>query len=193
VPIKLAVIRETWGVSIDQPEPTLLVMKRSCAGGGFWSAISGKKSGGFEVTIRLPPSGRMVGELTVTGRLFGTPDRDFAQKANDLIPKLIADVQRELKNVEDRRKYPRVAAGFAVTFYPIHSDGGIDVPIYARCRDVSIGGLCAATDAPLPTKYFYATFDAVGITAGQAILVRTMRVQTANRECLIGGHYRADL
>jgi hypothetical protein len=86
-----------------------------------------------------------------------------------------------------------VAAGFAATLYPIHSHGGIDVPIPGRCRDVSIGGLCFATDAPPPTKYVYAAFDAIGMTAGQAILVRILRTQTANRECLCGGQYRIDL
>lgn len=191
VPLKLAVIREQWVVTVEQPEPNRLVLKRAC-GGGLWGALSGKK-GGFEVTIQLPNPGRLVGEITIVGKLYGVPDREFTKQAMDLLPQLIVQIRRELKNVDDRRKHPRVAAGFGVTLYPIHSDGGIDLPIHARCRDVSIGGLCVATDVPLPTKYAYATFDGVGPTSGQAILVRFLRTQAVNRECLSGGQYRTDL
>lgn len=190
-PLKLAVLRDLWGLTVEQPEPTLLVLRKACRG-GLWSSISGKKAG-FEVVIRLPPPGRAVGEVSVTSRLFGTPDADFARQAADAIPRLIADVRRELKNVEDRRKHPRVACTLAVTLYPIHSHGGIDLPIHARCRDVSLGGVCVATDSPLPTKYCFATFDGVGMIAGQAILVRFLRTQAVNRECISGGQYRTDL
>jgi serine/threonine protein kinase len=193
VPLKLAVIREHWGVSIDQPEPGRINLRRSCGGGGFWGSLSGKKSSGFEVVIRMANAGRTVGEIVVTGALYGTPDRDFSQQSMDLIPQLIAQVRRELKNVDDRRRHPRIAAKFMVTLYPIHSAGGIDVPIHARCRDVSLGGLCVATESPLPTKYAYAAFDGIGMTAGQAILVKFLRSQAANRECQSGGQYRADL
>jgi hypothetical protein len=194
LPMKIGVIRETWGLTVEQPESGRLVLRYSCAvGGGLWGAISRKKPTGFEITIRFPPPGRMVGELTVTGQVFGTPDSDFLAKAQTAIPDLIMEIRRELKNVEDRRKHPRVAAGFAVTLYPIHSDGGIDVPLHCRCRDVSLGGLCLATDAPPPTKYHFAAFDEVELTSGQAILVRLVRTQAANRECVCGAQYRTDL
>jgi hypothetical protein len=191
VPLKLRVVCDLWGLAVEQPEPTRLVLRKLCQT-GFWGSLSGKKSG-FEVEIRLPPPGRQVGEVVVSGAVFGTPDPNFARQAADAIPRLLVDVRRELKNVDDRRKHPRVAADFAVTLYPIHSDGGIDVPVHARCRDVSLGGLCLATDAPLPTKYSYAAFDGIGAVAGQAILVRFLRTQAVNRECVSGGQYRADL
>ena len=191
VPIKLAVVRETWGVTIEQPEPTRLVLRRAVAG-GMWSSFSGKKAG-LEILIRLAQPGRVVGEVTVSGRVFGTPDREFLRQAQDAIPQIIADVRRELRNVDDRRKHPRFGSDAVVTLYPIHGDGGIDTPIFARCHDVSVGGLCLATDAPPPTKYVYATFDGISETAGQAILVRVVRVQTSHRECICGGQYRIDL
>lgn len=191
VPIKLAVIREAWNVTVEQADPTRIVLRRA-AGGGFWTSLSGKKAG-FEVVIRLPAPGKVVGEVTITGGLYGAPDREFARLAQEAIPNLIADVRRELRNVEDRRKHPRVAATFGATLYPIHGDGGIEAPVHARCRDVSLGGVCVATDAPLPTKYLFAAFDGVGPTAGQAILIRVVRVQTVNRECLSGGFFRGDL
>jgi hypothetical protein len=58
---------------------------------------------------------------------------------------------------------------------------------------VSLGGLCVATDGPLPTRYCYAAFDGVGPVAGQAILVRFLRTQAVNRRCVSGGQFRTDL
>lgn len=191
VPLKLSVVQERWGVTIEQPEPTRLVLKKLCAG-GFWGSFSSKKSG-LEVTIQLPQAGRVIGEIAVTGALFGTPDREFTRQSMDYIPQIITQIRRELKNVEDRRRHPRFAAKLAVTLYPIHSDGGIDVAMHARCRDVSLGGLCVVTDTPAPTKYAYAAFDGIGPIASQAILVRFLRTQPVNRECHCGGQYRMDL
>ena len=189
VPIKMGVIREQWGLTIEQPEPTRFILRRTTGGGGWFS---GKKSG-VEVQIRLPNLVRTVGEIALAGGLFGSPDRGMARQAMDLIPKLMAHIRRELKNVDDRRRHARAVVRFQVTLYPIHSDGGIDVPIFARGRDVSVGGLCVVTDAPLPTKYAYAAFDGIGPTGGQAILVRFLRSQPVNRECVSGGQYRIDL
>jgi serine/threonine protein kinase len=193
LPMKIGVLRETWGLALEQPEPNRLVLRYMCAGGGLWGAISGKKPSGFAISIGFPPPGRMVGELTVTGRIFGSPDGDFLNKAHTAIPDLIMEIRRELKNVEDRRKHPRVGAGFAITLYPIHSDGGIDVPLQAMCRDVSLGGLCFTTDVPPPTKYHFAVFDEIELTTGQAILIRLVRSQAVNRECVCGAQYRTDL
>lgn len=191
VPVKLGVIRETWGVTIEQPEPNRIVLRRACAA-GFWGSWSGKK-GGLEIVVRLPPPGKVVGEIAVAGGLYGTPDREFARQSQDAIPKLIADVRHQLRNVEDRRKHPRVAAGFGATLYAIHGDGGIDAAVPGRCRDVSLGGVCVATDAPPATKYVYVTFDGIAAIAGQAILLRWVRVQAVNRECHCGGYFRTDL
>jgi len=191
VPVKLGVICDQWGVTVEQPEATRIILKKNC-GGGFWGALSGRKSG-FEIVIRLPPPGRSVGEILVTGALFGSPDANFARHATDAIPRLIVEIRRELMNVEDRRKHPRVKADYTPTLYPIHSDGGIDRPILARCRDVSVGGLCVATASPLPTKYAFVAFDGIESLAGQAILVRFLRSQVVNREYISGGQYRMDL
>jgi serine/threonine protein kinase len=193
VPIKLAALGEHWGVSVEQPEPTRLVVRRTVAAGGFWKAVSRKKDSGYEVTIQLSTSNRAIGEVTVTGGLFGSPPRDFIAQAQDVVPKLIAEVRSELKNVEDRRKYPRIPANFPVAVYAIHSDGGIDPPVLGYCRDVSAGGLCVVLAAPPATKYFYAAFNEVAETAGHAILVRTVRVQTTTTECVCGAIYRTDL
>jgi serine/threonine protein kinase len=187
VPLKLIVLHETWGVSVDQPEPTRLVLRKT-HGGGFFSG----RKGGIEVVVSLPQSGGL-GEVTVTGTLFGSPPADLARQAPDLIPRMLAEIRSQLGNVEDRRKHPRVAADFAATLYPIHSAGGIDEPLHGRVRDVSQGGLCVVTDAPLPTKYAYCAFDDVEAVAGFAILTRFLRSHVVGRECVLGGQYRVNL
>jgi hypothetical protein len=192
IAIKLAAVCETWGTTVEHPEPTRIVLRRAvAAGGGFWGFS--KKKAGFEVTIKLPPPGKVVGEFVITGGLFGDPDRETTRQALDALPRLVMEVRNELKNVEDRRKHPRVAANLGVTVYPIHSEGGIDAAIKGRCKDVSVGGVCVSLDASVPTKYFYVTFDGVEDTDGQAILVRMLRSQAAGREIVCAGHFRTDL
>ncbi len=189
VPLKLAVVRERWGVSLEQPEAGLVVMRRTAGGGGFFS---GKKFG-FEARIVLPPVGRAVGEMTATAQLFGTPDLKFARDSMDLMPKLLVDIRTQLANVQDRRRSPRVEYGSPITIYPVHSDGGIDTAVQGRCRDVSLGGLGFTTAAKLPTKYAYITFPGVTATVGQALLARLIRTQSSMRESAYGAEYRTDL
>lgn len=188
VPLKLAVLRESWGVTIE-PEGGRLVLRRTMGGGGLF----GGKKFGFEVTVTLPPSGRPVGEITATAHLFGTPDQKFARDSERVLPELLGDIRGQLANVQDRRRAPRIAWGSALTVYPLHSDGGVDPEVPARCRDVSLGGLGFVTAAPLPTKYVYVAFPNVPAAAGQAILVRLTRVQNLGREHAYGSQYRTDL
>jgi hypothetical protein len=86
-----------------------------------------------------------------------------------------------------------VACGLALSLYPVHSDGGIDDAIPARCRDVSLGGIGFSVAHSLPTKYVYAVFPNVGATAGSAILLRLVRVQSVGTERQYGAQYRCDL
>ena len=134
-----------------------------------------------------------IGEITLNGHLFGTPTGDFARQAPEFTPRFMAAIRSQLANIEDRRKHPRVAADFAVTLYPIHSAGGVDTPIPGRVRDVSIGGICVATGAPLQTKYAYAVFEEYADAAPFAILVRFLRSHSTGREYVLGGQFRVDL
>lgn len=189
VPLKLAVLRDGWGVSIEQPDPGRLVLRRTAGGGGLF----GGKKFGLEVTVALPPAGRPVGQITAAAQLFGTPDRKFERDAQVLLPNLLEDIRGQLGNVQDRRKSPRLASGATVTVYPLHNDGGVDPAIPARCRDVSLDGLGLITAVPLPTKCVYVTFPDASAASGQAILVRLTRTLSAGREHAYGGKYRTDL
>ena len=189
VPYKLAVVHETWGVSVEQPDPAQVVLRRT-VGGGFFG---GKKKHGYEVTVQLPPAGKPLGEVTITGRLLGTPDAKFSAEAADQVPKLIGDLRRLLNNVQDRRRHPRVAYDMPFALYPVHSDGSIDPAVTAKCRDVSLGGLGFVTPGSLRTKYIYAAFPDIPAIAGQAILLRLMRTQSIEGGRHYGAQYRTDL
>ena len=194
IPMKLDVLREVWGVTLDQAKGNKLVMRRpvTVGGGGFWGGRA-KKIATLEVVINLPPAGQSIGEITLLGRLIGNPDRESLMQAQDVIPKLLGEVRRELMNVEDRRKHPRILTEMPATIYPIHSAGGIETPIAARCLDVSLGGVCFVVERVPSTKYFFATFDEVEAAAGHAILIRLLRRQTTPNASLCAGMYRTDL
>jgi hypothetical protein len=189
VTLKLAILRETWGVTIEQSGPTQLVLRRVAGGGGLF----GGKKYGLEASILLPDAVQTVGEMTVLGRTFGTPDQKTISLALDLLPKLLSEVRTQLGNVQDRRRHPRVACELSVTLYPVHSDGGIDAAVPARCCDASRGGVGLITETALSTKYVYATFDGIAATAGQAVLLRLVRVQPVGTERRYGAQYRTDL
>ena len=173
IPHKLAVLREKWGVAVEQPEPNRIVLRKAAAT-GMWGSLSGKRHG-LEVVVHLPPQGKSLGEVTATGTTFGTPDPQSQKAAADLLPKILADVRRELQNVDDRRKHPRVAAALPVTLYPMHADGSVDNPIPAQTRDVSAAGAGLTAAVRLPTKYIYLVFDGVPAVSGVALLGRLVR------------------
>jgi hypothetical protein len=187
VALKLEVLHDRWGMSLEQPDPTQLLM-RLTAGRGFL----GRKYG-FEVNVLLPTDNRPLNELTVLARAFGTPDAKFAREAPELIEKVLLDVRAQLGNVPDRRQHPRVSCDLGLTLYPIHSDGSVDEAVAVTCRDVSLGGVGFTVPRSLKTKYVYAAFDGVPETAGRAILLRLIRVKTVAGERHYGAQFRTDL
>ncbi|MCS6865685.1 MAG: serine/threonine-protein kinase [Gemmataceae bacterium] len=189
VRLKLAIVHDIWGVSVEQPEPTRLVLRRTQTTGGFFSS----KKFGYEVIVQLPPLGHALGEVTVFGRTFGPVDAKYQQEAHDILPKLITDVRTQLANVPDRRKYPRIACELPLTVYPLHSDGRIDAPMAVIGRDVSLGGVGLVSTVAIPTKYAYAVYTGNLITAHDGILIKLLRVQTVNNSRHYGAQYRTDL
>jgi hypothetical protein len=192
--LKVGVLRDNWGLTMDQQSPTQVSLRKA-APTGMWGAISGKK-GGLEIVVQLPKASRTVGEVSVQGRLYGTPDKEFIRTAQELLPRLITDARREIGNVEDRRRAPRVACHLPLTVYPLHSDGTVDAAIPGTCRDVSAGGTCFTTGTAMGTKYAYLDFGGITATAGLAILVRVIRSQAPlhpGQPHIYGTQYRTDL
>jgi serine/threonine protein kinase len=189
VPLKLAVLCETWGVALEQPEPSRVVLRRTLGGGGFF----GGKKHGLEVVVELPNGGRPVGEITATGRTFGPTDAKAARQADELLPKILADVRAQVGNAPENRERPRIPCELPVALYPLHSDGAVDLPIPATCRDASLDGLALHPTRSLKTKYAYAAFAGVAAVEGLAILVRVVGVEGASGARRYGVQFRTDL
>jgi serine/threonine protein kinase len=192
---KLLTLAPTWGTTIEVEEQASRVVLRRFAPAGLWGSFSRKKSG-LEVVVGLPKSGKVAGEVVLTGTTFGNPDENFARwAAADLIPNLMAAVRKELANVEDRRKYPRVPTDLPVTVYPLHGDGRVQPPLEGRCRDVSLGGVCFATNSPVKTRYAFVAFGGVPKVDGLAVLVQLLRSTPESSRCehVHAGSFRMEL
>jgi serine/threonine protein kinase len=188
-PLKLAVVRDLMGMTVEESTAGRLVLRRSPRAGFF----GGKKKHGFEVVVALPGEDQAVTEITVEARLFGNTDAGFARESADVIPKLLADIRGELCNVPDGRKHPRIPCELPATFFPMHSDGAIDPPLPATCRDASLDGLSLNSPRSLKTKYAYVTFADIPALVGQAILARLVRVDGPRGARQYGFQYRTDL
>jgi hypothetical protein len=192
-PLKLGMIRDKWAMTLEVPEPGRLVFRKSSTG-GLWSALSGKKAG-IELVVKLPTGGKTIGEVVIHGSLYGTPDRTFLQASHTALPKMIDEVRRELSNVADRRKSPRLATDQKLLVHPLHSDGTVDPALVGRCRDLSATGIAFTLPTPVKMRYAYIEFEGVAPVAGQAILVKLIRSQavTPAGEHLYAGPYRLEL
>jgi serine/threonine protein kinase len=190
VPLKLAVVHELRGAEVEESAPGRLVLRRSEAAGGFFG---GKRKQGFELNVALPSPEAGVSEVTIEARLFGPPDAKFARDMAEVLPKVLAEVRAELGTVPDSRRHPRIPCEIAAAIYPLHSDGAIDSPLPATCRDASLDGISLNSPRTLKTKYAYVTFDGAPAVAGQAILVRLIRVDGPRGARQYGLQYRTDL
>ena len=186
-------IDDGWFDAFEAIDKATFVLRKVAPATGMWGRISGKKPSGLEVVLRWPTGHGGCGEVEATGSLFGAPEAAFVRESLDLIPRLISELRHLFRNVEDRRKSPRISATFPVTFYPITDDGLVLASIPGRCRDLSSGGLSAVTGAKPTSRYLFAAFEGCGQAEGTAILVRLLRVQNTGYEYAIAGRYRTDL
>lgn len=201
--VRLDLLWEEGGIAMDTRQEGRVVFRKTAeeapiSVGGLLSAF-GKKAppplpkSGFEVVVQLPPPGTGIGEVVATANLFGGPPAEFARSAERSIVKLLEGVRRELNNFEDRRKHPRVPATFPINLYPLHSDGRIDPPLTARCKDISVGGLALMSKSKPSTRYMYVAFEGVPRVAGLAVLIQVVRYSRQKEEFCVTGRYRLDL
>ncbi|QJW93289.1 serine/threonine-protein kinase [Frigoriglobus tundricola] len=197
--VKLDLLWEEGGVAMDLRSEQRVVFRRLAPQppSSGWFGSVGKKAkapdSGLEVSVELPETSHGIGEVTVIGKYFGNPPPDFTKSGEKVIVKLIDGIRRTLNNVEDRRKHPRVPAPFPLELFPIHSDGHVEPPIPAVCRDVSAGGMAFVCKVDPPTKHLYVTFDGVAGTAGLGVLIQIITSEWQENEVLITSRYRLDL
>ena len=190
--IKLELLKEAWKAEIEPAGPEEFFIRRYNAG-GFWDRLSSKAKNGLIVHVRLPKPGTSMGEAVLAGALFGTPDAGLIRAASDLLPEMLNEVRQVLGNADDRRKHVRVPANWAVSLYPLTSDGVVGKAFPARVRDVSAGGMSCTATAQAETAYVYAVFQDVPGVANWALLTRLTRSNPEPGGFGLAGRFRTDL
>src|SRR5262249_35646755 len=121
VPLKLSILAEELGMTIDCKDPQEVILCKP-APVGRWGSLSRKRPARIEVAVRVPRAGRAVGEMTLIASVLDSSDPEYVRSSLDVIPTILGAIRRDLANVEDRRKHPRVATDLPVTIYPMHGD-----------------------------------------------------------------------
>ena len=188
--LKVAALREVWQAELDWPDPSTAVLRLNQPA-GFLAKLTGRQAGA-EVVISFPNSQKPLGEVHVVGRLFGNPDPEFSRLAAYNLPRMVDDVRTAVQNYTDHRVSGRVQVDFPMQLFPITSDGEVYPPNWARCRNVSTGGVCFETPNTLPTGYVYVAFSGGGIVSGWAILTRLLRSKAENGVYIVAGRFRTD-
>ncbi len=186
-------IENRWFDEIVQLDKHRIALRQFVQSGGLWSRIAGKKPpSGLEIEIAWPVA-RTCGEVEMFGRLIGTPDSAFVRDSLDAIPRLMIEIQRQLQNVEDRRKSQRLPTDLPIRLFPVADDGSILTMVEGKLLDISSGGLCCAVAGQPTSRYCYANFVGCGIADGLAVLLRLLRVNCTGFEFVCAGKFRTDL
>jgi serine/threonine protein kinase len=197
VPFKLAVVCEHWGLTLEPADLSRLVLSRES------KPLIVRKPGKSELlplSVRVPDRLEVIvrraeshsAELAVQGSLSGTWDKEFVQQGREDLPKIIAEIQKQLQTVAERRAYPRHQTEFEVRVYPLYPDGEVGAPFGGRCLNLSVGGVKLLTPTPVRTERIYVEFHQVEAVRGKAIYVRVVRTaqDTGTSSSISGGRFR---
>jgi serine/threonine protein kinase len=172
VPYKLLVVGERFGMSVDQRDPSRVLMR-------YESRIPAtrrvpEKVRGYEVVVRCPAAGSA--EYAVRASLFGEHDEQFREQAGKDVPEVLRQIRAQLENLTDRRRDPRYLADLPALVYPFYPDGeGVIRPISAGCQNISLGGVRFSSTAPVLTEQVFMEFKSVEAVESHAILCRVLR------------------
>ncbi len=192
-PVKLDLLWEEGGVTMDTRQEGYVVFQRPAPAPTGFFAPRTKPKCGFEVVVQLYPQSAMIGEVLVIGRFYGDPPQSFIDESERSLMKLIEGVRLQLNNTSERRKYPRVPTDLSVTVFPLHSDGGVDPPFAAQCKDISQCGVALRLPGKPPARYGYLFFDGIPAVGNLAVLAKFVRSEWVNDELVVGAQYRLDL
>ena len=189
VPFKLGILRETWNLTIVQPDSSRIVLWKDYAGESCKRDRSESefrkpgmsinpspgvlKPAGLEVVVQraIPQSA----EFTIRGSICGILEESHFRKANRDLQAIMTQVQKQLQNLDERRKRARIPTDFAVRIYPLYPDGIVGLPIGGRCQDLSHSGVRLMTASPIRTERAYVEFHEVLPVSGYAVYVRVVR------------------
>jgi hypothetical protein len=179
VPLKLAMVAESWDLSLRQVDQTQFSLFREFRvdprklGKSDARVLLPQRRSGLEVIVSRPLA--HSGELCVLGGLCGVPDEEFARKAHEDLPAIIDQIRGHLQNLAERRAYARYQTDMPIRVYPLYPDGLVGTAIGGRCQDISLGGIRFVTPTPVWTERIYVEFHEVQEVCGQAVYVRILR------------------
>lgn len=196
MPLKLAVVGERWGLSVDHRDPTRTVLRWKARNEPRKDARVSTRTpppqptAGFEIIVHyaLPPSN----EFFAVGELFGSPDKEVEEKAEAEVPAIIQAIRGELRNLQERRANPRHLIDMPLRVYPYYSDGIVGQPVAARSLDVSAGGVRFLSPSPIRTQRLFFQFpevEAIAELAIQGELLRSFADADA-KGFVCAAHYR---
>ena len=177
VPLKVAVVAEAWGMSLNARNPMRLVLRAEVPEPKPTRVeprgLPARSPVATEIVIYRPVPPNV--EYTVIGATYGPDNDEVRHKAQQDLPLIMNPIRSQLLNVEERRRYERFAAKFPVAAYPRYSDGVIGTPIAGSCCDISVDGIRFVTPVPVRTASMYLEIKEIAGIERSAILVHTLR------------------
>lgn len=179
VPYKLDILRETWNLTIVHPDFSRIVLRKEYAseprkpGKSEFLSPGTQKPAGIEIVIQLPvpPSA----EFTIRGTVTGVVEERLIGKAHKDLAAIVAQVQKQLQNVDERRVHTRYPTDFPIRIYPLYPDGIVGLPMGGRCKDISLSGARLMTASPIRTERAYLEFHDIPSVNGYAVYMRVVR------------------
>lgn len=186
LPGKLAEVSRRFALSVEAPEPDLVLLRRAVYG-AQWGA-SRAAEGELWVAVRRAEVGPdTAASAGLTGELS-----DAVRRATlPAVPGVLVAVRGALENVRERRAHPRYPAGFPVRVHPVRPDGSIGPGEDGLCEDVSAGGALVLTRATVPGERVYLEFRTVEGVAGYALLAAVARAARDRDGHLTACQFRA--
>jgi serine/threonine protein kinase len=190
VPLKVRAVGERCGLTVTQPEPRRMVLRKEYKDPLARAGRPSYNRGGYEVVVLLPePTAR---EVHATARVYGGPDQAFIRMAEGEMPEVLRQLRSELQNVQERRRHPRHRFDTVVRVYPLFTDGQIGKAVEGRLIDVSASGALFETPSEVGSGQMFIEFPKVEGVEGLAIYMRVVRVSspTDSTGVITAGRFR---
>jgi serine/threonine protein kinase len=168
LPQKLSDMAKRFGMSMESPEPGVVVLRRTVHG----QAIRGVRAAGeLRVSVRRAAGGF---ETTASAALRGDPGGAAGKDALRAVPGLLAAVRGALENLREQRAHPRFQADFPVRIHII-ADESVGEFEDGLCEDISAGGIGILTRTEIAEGRVYLEFRSIEGVAGNALLATVVR------------------
>jgi hypothetical protein len=178
IPMKLAIVRERWGLSIEPVDHSRINLWKEYRNEGRLTKTDLRRQtpagrSGIEIVIQKAPA--PSAEFTLRGSVSGLWDEKVILRARNDLRAIGEHVRTLLQNLDERRVHPRIPVSFPVRVYPLYPDGIVGLPLAGRCKDISTSGVRMVVASPVWTERIYVEFFEFQEVSGHAVYVRVVR------------------